>query len=420
MSYFFKELIHDSSYNRIKLLLEQFGSPLYVYDEKKITENFEFLYRSFMSRYEKFKLCYAVKVNSNLALLRLLQKLGADFDCSSMGEIYLARKADARFIIYSGNYNSDEELRCAVDNLVDVINLDNITLLDRLASISIPDIISFRVNPGMEAQSAQYSLSGRESKFGIPPDMVIHAYRHAAELGIKKFGIHLMTGSNVLDGSYFAKISEFIMRMVAQIKQELSIDMDFVDIGGGFGIPYSTSEKALDVAYIAKNVTDIIKQYILNNGLLIPTLIIEPGRYIMGNAGYLIGTVQDIKQSYKKFIGTDISINSILRIPLLNAHHEISIIQKEPCGRTEKATICGQICSDNDIIRKDVDAPCCGPGDIIVIHDIGAYGFVHSSHFNMRLRPAEVMISDDIPHLIRERETLSECDRLVRIPDYLQ
>ncbi|RJP62384.1 MAG: diaminopimelate decarboxylase [Candidatus Auribacter fodinae] len=420
MTYFADNFTHSNSFHQIKPLLDEFGSPLYVYDEQKITDNFHALNNAFADRYEKFKLCYAIKANANPAILRLLRKLGAHFDCSSMGEIYLARNADAQFIIYSGNYNSEQELRYAVDNQSDVINLDNITLLNRLASISVPDTISFRINPGLDIPGAQYTLSGRNSKFGIHPDSVIGAYRNALELGVKKFGIHLMTGSNVLDTSYFSIITEFIMRVVTEIKQKLNIDMEFVDIGGGFGIPYAPDDKELDISYIAENVTGIVNRYVNKHNLTPPTLIIEPGRYITGNAGYLIGTVQDIKQSYRKFIGTDISMNAILRIPLFNAYHKISILQHTPSDRTETVTICGQVCCENDVIRRDITVPCCSAGDIIVIHDIGAYGFAHSTRFNMRLRPAEVLMSKGIPYMIRERETLRECDRLTKIPEHLK
>lgn len=420
MAYFIDNFTNTNSFQRIKPLLDEFGSPLYVYDEQKISDNFNTIYKAFAQRYDRFKLCYAIKANANLAILRLLRTLGAHFDCSSMGDIYLARKVDATFIIYSGNYNSDEELRYALDNHVDVINLDNTTLLDRLASIYIPDTISFRVNPGLDLPGAQYALSGKNSKFGIHPDAVIDAYKSALKLGVKKFGIHLMTGSNVLDTSYFSIITEFIMEMVVQIKRKLNINMDFVDIGGGFGIPYSPEDQKLDIQAIAENVTDIIKRYVNEHNLNAPALIIEPGRYIMGNAGYLLGTVQDIKQSYKKFIGTDISMNTVLRIPLFKAHHEITIIQRKPSNGTENVTICGQMCCENDIIRRDIEVPPCSPGDIIVMHDIGAYGFAHSTQFNMRLRPAEAMISNGTPHLIRERETLAECDRLTKIPSHLK
>lgn len=405
---------------KIYKLVKKYDTPLYVYDQEKIVFNYKKIYDAFSSQYHDFRICYAVKVNNNLAILALLKKIGCGFDCSSMGEIYLAKKAGADFIIYTGNYNSEEELKYAIQNNVDVINLDDISLLEKLERIKIPDIISFRVNPGFCSKDTLFHLAGKESKFGISKNNVLNAYREAQNLGIKKFGIHMMIGSCCLSPSYFEVITRELMKLTVSIKKELNIDMDFIDIGGGFGIPYTEKEAELNIDAAAKKVTNLIKEYVKINNLKSPTLVIEPGRYITGNAGCLIGKVQSIKKSYKKFVGIDASINSILRIPLFRAQHKISVLNKSEMEKKEIVTLCGQICWDGDIIRKDIELPILKEKDIIIIHDTGAYGFCHSNQFNTRRRPAEILVAGDKLYIIRKREKLAEFDRLVEIPEHLQ
>ena len=401
---------------KIEKLVEKYGTPLYVYDGQKIKENYNKIHNAFSSRYKKFKLCYSVKVNNNLSLLKLLKNLGADFDCSSIGEIYLAKKAGGEFLIYTGNYNSTEELKYAIKSKVDIINLDDISLLKKLKKIEIPDKISFRINLQIRLKNSHFVLCGRESKFGIIEKDILPAYRKVKDLGIKVVGIHAMCGSNILDSGYFEIITKRLMEIVYFIKKKVGIEIDFIDIGGGFGIPYNRNENELDIELTAQKVVNVIEHYTKKYKLKKPTLIIEPGRYIMGNAGFLLGKVHVIKNSYKKFVGTDISINSILRVPLFRTQHRMSVEQRKKSKKKEKVSIVGQICWNGDVIAKDVILPVMNVGDIIIIHDVGAYGFCHSNQFNTRRRPAEVLVIKRNHYLIREREEINEFDRLVKIP----
>jgi len=400
-----------------KELVDQYGTPLYVYDQEKIVANYHRIHHAFAALYEDFKLCYAIKANNNLAILSLLKRMGAGFDCSSMGEIYLAKKTDSDFIIYTGSYNTDEELRYAVHHNVHILNLDDISILDRVKKIKVPQTVFFRVNPGYSLLDKGISLAGKESKFGTTKDKIVQVFENAVALGVAQFGLHMMGGFQCLDPLYFENVAEELMQLTLMIKQKTGIDLSYIDIGGGFGIPYQADEKELDIDITARKVTDVIRKYVNQYGLLKPTLVIEPGRYIIGNAGYLLGRVHHIKDGYKKFIGTDISMNAIPRISLFDCYNRVNVFNNSI--KREKVTLCGQICMDMDVICIDQELPVLYVGDIILLRDAGAYGFCHSSQFNTRERPAEVLLNKNKSYLIRQRESITEFDRLVDVPGYL-
>jgi len=406
----------------ITKLIKKYGTPAYIYDYNMIEESYNKIYDAFYSKYNNFKLCYSTKVNNNLAILKILYNLGSGFDCSSKGEIYLINKlGDDKFIGYNGNYNNIDELRFSIKNKVNLIILDDISLINKLKIIkpNVDIIYGFRINYNMSLIKG-ISLSGNDSKFGISEKEIIIAYKKLKSLGIKKFAIHAMLGSNMLNFNYFELITEMLMKSIIKIKKILKIDVNYIDIGGGFGISYNNT-KDLDINRTAKKVTDTIYKYVKLNNLKLPTLIIEPGRFILGHSGYLIGKVDLIKKRNNKiFIGTDISINSILRIPLFKAKHNISIFRNNKTKKQEKVNICGKICWDGDIWLKNIKIPKVNINDIIILHDVGAYGYIHSNQFNTRQKPCEVLIFKNKSYLIRERDRLSEFDRLVILPKFLK
>lgn len=406
----------------INKLVKKYGTPLYVYDSKNILLSYKKVYNSFFSKYDKFQLCYSIKVNNNLAILKYIHNLGAGFDCSSKPEIYLAKKTGKPFISYVGNYNSDEELKYALDKTVDNFILDDISILNRLEKFNINEKTSFgfRINTDLNIKNdSVIQLSGLSSKFGINEKDIIFAYKRLKDIGVKRFSIHMMIGSNITNSLYFKEITEKLMKFIKMIKKNLNIEIDFIDIGGGFGITYNNEGTDLNIEKTSKEVIDVIKKYVQKYNLKKPVLIIEPGRYILGHSGYLLGKIHSIKKGVEKYVGTDISINSIMRIPLFKAIHRVSVHrQNNSQSKIEKVTLCGQICWDGDILRKDTKLPILKIGDIIVLHDVGAYGFCHSNQFNTRERPAEVLIYNNKDFLIRDRETINEFDRLVNIPNF--
>jgi diaminopimelate decarboxylase len=388
----------------IREIVERFGTPIYVYDETSIVSNYQRLNKAFAQYFERFSIHYSVKANSNIRILQIFNRLGAGVDTSSPFELRLALHAgfNREKVVYTGNYESIEDLTEVVRHNIRV-NLDDISSFSKLLKISKPDIVSFRVNPGIGKGGFEgITTGGADAKFGVPYELLVEAYKMAKMGGIRRFGVHIMTGSNILEPYYFAEILEKLFRIIGHVFNELEIQPEYIDIGGGLGIPYTEEEKELDLDFTAKLVSEVFFEYIKKYGFNVPELILEPGRYLVGNAGYLIAKVTGVKNGYKKFVGIDAGMNCLIRPALYGATHRISVYGKN--NYYQLVNICGQICENSDIIAKNLPAPEIQEGDILIIRDAGAYGFSMSSNYNGRPRPAEILVNQQGLHLIRRRE----------------
>jgi diaminopimelate decarboxylase len=404
------------------LLAEQYGTPTYVYSEKRIRENFRRAYEAFTSYYSNFKFFYAVKACNNPAIVNILRQEGAGIDAASVNEILLANKVGlgGEDVMFSGNFLSDEDISQGLDSGV-IFNLDDISILPRVLKQSVPEILSFRINPGYgRSNVGEYvTNAGPGAKFGLHPDMVTEAYRQAKNAGVKRFGVHMMPGSCITDPDYFSFVTNLLMEIVGKTARELKINFEFIDIGGGLGIPYRGDEKELDIEKTAKLVADTFKQAIKKYGLEFPRLMMEPARYFVGDAGVVIGKVHSIKESYSKIIGTDIGMNILARPAFYGSYHRILFNGREG-DSTEKCGLCGQLCENTDFWIKERDFPeTVQEGDIIVAADAGAYGFGMSYQYNGRLRPAEVLVNGNQSCVIRERETFEDMLNHTSTPKYL-
>ncbi len=403
-------------------LAEQFGTPLYVYDEQKIRENYRRVADAFRRHYPDFKIFYAVKCCNNPAIVNVLRQEGAGADCASVNEILLAKSVglSGDDVMFSGNFLSDEDIKQGLESGV-VFNLDDESLLPRLLKFGKPEVISFRVNPGYgKSNVGEYvTNAGPGAKFGIHPDNVIKAYRMAKEAGIKRFGVHMMTGSCITDADYFPFITGLLMDIIGKVGRELDINFEFVDLGGGLGIPYRPDEPGLDLERAAKGAAEMFKRKCAEYNLKPPRLEMEPARYFVGDAGYLLGRVHATKDSYKRIIGTDVGMNVLCRPAMYGSYHHIYVDGKENHPRT-KLSMCGQLCENTDFWVKDRDLPeDLNVGDLVVIENAGAYGFGMSYQYNGRLRAAEVLVSDGKAYLIRERENFEDMVRHTSVPEYL-
>jgi diaminopimelate decarboxylase len=396
----------------IKQLAFDFGTPLYVYDKQVIKQNYEKLYNSFKQYYDKTKIHYSVKANSNIHILRLFNEIGCGVDCSSPYEVLLAKHSgfsDNR-IIYTGNYESLSDLSKLSDNRIK-INLDDVSSFKRMNTIFKPEIISFRINPGIGKGGYEgITTGGTDAKFGVPYEKASFAYQLAKDSGYKRFGIHMMTGSNNLEPYYFAQVVEKLMMIAGNIFDKIGAIPEYVDIGGGFGIPYEDDDEVLDIDLTAKLVTEVFQEKCQKYGFGTPDLLMEPGRYLVGNAGWLISKVTGVKHSYKHFVGIDSGMSTLLRPALYGAKHRTYVY-----GKTVpewNVNLCGQICENSDIFAKNVFLPQIAENDIIIMSDVGAYGYAMSSNYNNRPRPAEVLIDEDSAELIRRRENFEDLLRL--------
>lgn len=401
----------------IKFLSEKYGTPIYIYDKQKIIQNYEKLFTAFQQNYTKTKIHYSVKANSNLNILKIFKEIGCGVDCSSPVELELSRMAgfDCNQILYTGNYESLDDFDSIMHHDIR-INLDDIGSFQRLLKIYKPLRISFRINPGIGRGGFEgITTAGSDAKFGVPYEMAYEAYAMAKEAGVKRFGIHMMTGSNNLEPYYFAESLDKLMAIAARIFQKLDIKPEYFDIGGGFGMPYEDGEDELNMELTAKLLAEIFIEKNEKYGFGEPELILEPGRYLIANAGYLIASITGIKKSYKTFVGIDAGMNTLIRPALYGAKHRVNVYGKDK--NESLVNLCGQICENSDIFSKNLPFPAVEEGDLVIIHDVGAYGFVMSSNYNGRLRPAEVLVDDNKTTLIRRRETIEDIKSFFLIED---
>lgn len=396
----------------IKQLAEQFGTPLYVYDKAILKNNYTKLKNALDKYYPNNHIHFSVKANSNIHILKAFREFGAGADASSPIEVKLSKLAgfEDDDILYTGNYESHEDFQEIFD--LDIkANLDDIESLKRLLEIGIPNRISFRINPGIGKGGFEgITTAGSDAKFGVPYEMAYDAYKLAKDSGVKRFGIHMMTGSNNLEPYYFSEVVDKLLIIANDIFSPLNIKPEFIDIGGGQGVPYYDDEPELNVDLMAKLISEIIiercKKYDFGN----PQLILEPGRYLAANAGFLISKVTGIKNGYKKFVGLDAGMNTLVRPSLYGAFHRSEVYNKTE--NTETINLCGQICENSDIFSKNIPFPKVEVGDLVIFRECGAYAYAMASTYNSRLRPPEVLIDNKNIKLIRKRETEEDLFRL--------
>lgn len=401
----------------------RYGTPTYVYDEQKIRANYRRALGAFRKHYPDFRMFYAVKACNNPAIVNILRQEGAGIDAASVNEILLAKHVglDGENVIFSGNFLSDDDIKQGLASGV-IFNLDDASILPRLLKFGKPEMLSFRINPGYgKSNVGEYvTNAGPNAKFGIHPDKVMDAYRAAKEAGIKRFGAHMMTGSCITDAEYFPFVTGLLMDIIGKAAKELKIDFEFIDLGGGLGIPYRPGEESLDLdkaaELTAKMFSDKVKEY----GLKPPRLKMEPARYFTGNAAWIVGRVHSIKESYKRIAGTDIGMNTLARPAMYGSYHHIYVNGKESAPKA-KIGLCGQLCENTDFWVKERELPAnIEEGDLVVVENAGAYGFAMSYQYNGRLRPAEVLVNGSEATLIRARESFDDMVRLTNVPARLK
>ena len=401
-------------------LADRYGTPLYVTDETRIRDNFRRFTDAFSRRWSRFRTYYAVKANNNLAIMSILRQEGAGADCSGIHELQLASMAKFRVedMLYTGAYNSDAELEYA-SQLGVTVNIDDVQILEKLARHGMPETISFRINPGFgKAEFDKILCAGSDSKFGIPEPLAKKAYERAKKLGAKRFGIHMMPGSSVLDAGYFGRVTDKLFQIAESVSEAIGIGFEFVDIGGGFGVPYRPGEKELDIERVAKEVTNRFKERFEGSSHA-PYLYAEPGRYLVADSTVLLTRVHAIKVTGKKFVGVDAGMNTLVRPAMYGAYHHMYACCRPGSRKKENVTVVGPICENGDVLAKDREMPVLREGDVIAVLNAGAYGYSMSSNYNSRPRPAEVLVRCGEDFLIREREDITDLLDRLRIPGRL-
>lgn len=390
-------------------LIEQYGSPLYVTNEERLRANF----RRYSDAFPNADLYYAAKANANFTILKIMADEGAGADVFSDGELYMALLAGIpkEKVLFNGNSKSDSELLMAVKTGVRV-SLDSLDELRTLSAIAknegaVVDI-SFRVNPDVSPDTHPKISTGlRTSKFGVPHDEVVRAYKEALDLpGVNPVGIHCHIGSQILDITPFAEAMTKMMDLVEQVSR-LGAELEFVDVGSGLGIPY---EKGIDVPTpqdLADLILPIFNERCKAEGIS-PKLILEPGRYVAADSTVLLTTVNTMKDAAKKFVGVDAGFNLMIRPAMYDSYQHVVVANKAAAPVKDIYSIAGPICETGDILAHDRELPEIEKGDIIAVLDAGAYGFSMSSQYNGRVRCAEVLVNDGDVDVIRKRETYDD------------
>ena len=396
--------------NQLENIIEKHPTPFHIYDEKAIMENARSIKGAF-SWNEGFKEFFAVKACPNPYLMKMLKVEGFGADCSSLPELLLSERVGitGEEIMFSSNDTPAEEFVKAKE-LGGIINLDDITHLPFLEEhAGLPDLICMRYNPGPLKEGNVIIGKPEEAKYGFTREQLFEGYRIARDKGVKRFGLHTMVASNELDAAYFVETAEILFNLVVDISQELGIRFEFVNIGGGIGIPYKLDQKPVDLNVVSSGVKDRYEKIIAANGLAPLKIFMECGRMITGPFGYLLTRVRHIKDTYKKFAGVDATMSDLMRPAIYGAYHHITVMGKENAPHDTVYDVTGSLCENIDKFAVDRQLPVLEPGDLLVIHDTGAHGYAMGFNYNGKLRSAELLLRENGDVLqIRRAETVND------------
>lgn len=401
--------MHQKTLPFTKSLLEgiiaRHPTPFHVYDEEAIRQNARRLVKAFAWN-KGFKEYFAVKALPNPTIMRLLHEEGLGMDCSSLAELVLCERAGIRGedIIFSSNNTPAEEFQKARE-LGAIINLDDISHIEYLeTNAGLPDLLCFRHNPGSSREGNDIIGKPEEAKFGLTRQQLFDAYRLAKEKGVTRFGLHTMMASNELDPGYFVETVKMLLELCRGLNETLGIKLEFINMGGGIGIPYRPEQRAVDIEALSARIQNLYQEF---PGA--PRLSMECGRMITGPYGYLISTVRHKKDTYKQYVGLDASMGDLMRPGMYGAYHHVTVLGKEDWPRDHTYDITGSLCENNDKFAVNRELPEISVGDIVAIHDTGAHGHAMGFNYNGKLRSAELLLKNDCSaQLIRRAETLND------------
>ena len=388
--------------------LVKYQTPFYIYDAASISKNVENFLHAF-SWNKGFKEFFAVKALPNPYILKHLQKQGLGVDCSSLSELVLAQKCgfSGNDIMFTSNDTPIEDYKLALE-LGAIINLDDITHIDFLSNnLYLPELLCFRYNPQQFKFANSIIGDSKESKFGLTHEQLLLAYKQAQKLGVKRFALHTMVASNELNKDCFIETARLTFSLAKQIKQALGITLEFINLGGGLGIPYLPYEKPINIVEVANG----IKQVYLDNFGSDDSIGIsmENGRYITGPYGFLVTKVIHTKSTYKEYIGVDASMADLMRPGMYGAYHHISILGKDNNKNTHTYDVVGSLCENNDKFAINRKLPEVDIGDVVIIHDAGAHAHSMGFNYNGKLRSAELLLTENGNiKLVRRGETLDD------------
>jgi diaminopimelate decarboxylase len=391
-------------------IARRFPTPFHIYDEAAIRANAQRLKAAF-AWCPGFREYFAVKACPNPHIMAILRDEGYGTDCSSLPELLLSERIGVtgeRIMFSSNNTPVSEFVKAKA--LGAIINLDDITHIDFLEKAAgLADLICFRYNPGPLRTGNAIIGDPKEAKYGFTRDQLFQGFAAAKQRGLKRFGLHTMVISNELNPQCFVDTAIMMFELVAELSAKIGIRFEFVNLGGGIGVPYRPEQTGVDLAALGREVHKVYDDLVAAKGLAPLSIYLECGRMVTGPYGYLVSTVLHRKSTYKEYVGLDACMANLMRPALYGAYHHITVLGKEKAPAVRTYDVTGSLCENNDKFAIDRHLPEIVPGDIVVIHDTGAHGHAMGFNYNGKLRSAELLLcKDGSVRQIRRAETIDD------------
>jgi len=388
-----KQLPFDRSF--VDRLIADHPTPFVLYHEDGIRQRARDLNNAFAWN-EGFQQYFAVKATPNPHIVAIMAEEGNGADCSSVAELITCERLGitGHDVMFTSNNTTVEEFAIAA-RLGAIINLDTPHHIEQLQQLdALPEMVSFRFNPGPERQGNVIIGDPKEAKFGCTRDQLFEGYARCAEIGITRFGLHAMVVSNELNVEALLQTAEMLFDLAIEIQQRTGVELDCINLGGGIGVAYRPEQSEIDLAEFGQGVHALYESKIVPAGLAPIRLMMENGRAMTGPYGFLISEIINQKTSYKSYVGVDACMSNLMRPGMYGAYHHISVLGKENDPETETVDVVGSLCENNDKFAIDRQLPPTEVGDIVVIHDAGAHAHSMGFQYNGRLRSAEILYND--------------------------
>ena len=391
----------------VERIANHYGTPFHIYDEKGIRDTCRLLKRLF-SGIHGFREYFAVKALPNPEVLKIFKDEGFGFDCSSAPELRMACMAGGmgEELMFTSNNTTQEEFGLAAGEGGCILNLDDITLVPKVPKM--PELISFRYNPGDLRTGNKIIGNPLEAKYGVSNDQLVPAYKMAMERGATRFGLHTMLASNELNYTYMVETAAMLLTRIKELRKELGITFEFINIGGGLGIPYHPDQAPLDIASMAAEITKLFTEFEKEEGYM-PCLYMESGRFMSGPCGVLATRAINRKEIYRNYVGVDACMSALMRPGMYDAYHHITVVGKEDAPCNTVVDVVGSLCENNDKFAVQRTLPPIQEGDLLLIHDTGAHGHSMGFNYNGKMRPKELLMqTDGSVRMIRREETFED------------
>lgn len=396
--------------DQLKSIAAEHPTPFHIYDKKAIVENAR-KFKAAFSWNEGFKNYFAVKATPNPYILEILKKEGFGTDCSSHPELLLSEHCGilGEEIMFSSNDTPEYEFQTA-RKLGAIINLDDISHIEFLEkACGIPEVISFRYNPGKLRQGNFIIGNPEESKYGFTREQLFEGYPIVKQKGASRFGVHTFVASNELSPQFFIDTAHMLFDLAIDLYKEIGIRLEFINLSGGIGIPYQLDQEAVDLQAVGNGVKKAYEEKLQPAGLTPMKIFMECGRMVTGPYGYLISKVLHLKNIYKKYVGLDACMANLMRPGVYGAYHHITVVNKQDSPLDHLYDVTGSLCENNDKFAIDRELPEVEIGDLLAIHDAGAHGHAMGFNYNGKLRSAELLLHEDGQvQQIRRAETVAD------------